>query len=1490
MTTVKELRKLAKGRNIKGYSKMRKADLLRVLNIEPPTKPPTVKDLRKIAKEKNIKGYYKMKKIELIEAIRNYDEILTRTDRSQTINEVFPIEDSFFEPKQNNEKVRPRFVEENFKSRHTQFEIQNEWGIQDLDEFLDIVRKPTFGLLRKWLRLHNGIRANFCVTATYEREGQREIIATEPMHLQTENYIFLPETNLTEMYDNITNDIIGRHDNISENLEGTQWVLVSIDSFRININKYDPLRANSFIELPKTLASKKAIINVKNEEDDKCYLWSILAGLFPVDKNPQRVTQYKKYEHIFDKALEKMEFPMEVQNNNTFVNRVNKLNLIEGGLSVNIYHYNKHYKIYPLSDITKDEKQNHVDLLYLKDDKGNSHYCLIKDLWKLVARQETKNCKKRYLCKMCLNSFPCEKVLSDHKNYCGLNKPAKVVLPNKADNIVEFKNYNHSMKVPFSIEVDFESLIRKLNKIKQLNNKIEELGKKLNKSKEEVEEFESYTIKLQRHLPISFVYHIKYANGEVKPRLFKYSPSENQSICSYFGLDAPKKLYEKLREDALFIAKEYLDKKIKMKELTERQKMEYKCAKNCHICERNLKDDPPIIEKSLRIFKRKIDIISNILLGKNKDLLKKFNEEKIKCDDKDINRFYEEYLIKLKNINLEDENENFLKKLNEEKSKSKINIKLEDKKEKFLKKLNEEKSKSKINKKGYLDTNKEIIDEFYKKYLIKIENEDQKFIEFVEENKRRDQLLAEYSDLIDEIKLEYTNKIDNKMKVHDHDHLTGDFRGAAHSICNINYKVPRFIPIYFHNFSGYDAHLLVKEFGDDYDDIKLIPNNEEKYISFSKVIKYDSGLKNTKGEIIYNNIELRFLDSYKLLPSSLNVLSKNMKRCHFKNLRKWFDKSAPKNLTEMERKYLFKLLSKKLAYPYDYMNSLEKYNEKQLPPKEKFYNILNDEHVNDGEYHYAQEIWKYFNIKNMKEFTMLYNTIDVLLLADIMENFRETSLKIYKLDPAWYYTTPGFAWDCMLKTTKQKLELLTDVDMLLMFERAKRGGISQCSNRYAKANNKYMEKKFNKNKDSVFIQYLDANNLYGWGMCKHLPYGGFEWRNPEYFNEERILKMKEKQKTGYLFEVDLKYPEELHDKHSDLPYCPENVIDDKQLPKLFTTLYDKKKYVLHYLNLKQALEAGLKLEKIHRVIKFDQSDWMKVYIEKNTKLRQEAKNDFEKDFFKLMNNSVFGRTMMNVRKHVDIKLISEGNKYTKYVSKPNFEKSTFFDKNLAAVHMRRTMIKFNQPIYVGVAILDISKTLMYDFYYRLKERYGDKIKLLYTDTDSLIISIKTKDFYEDMKDMIDEFDTSDYKKDNSYGLPQVNKKVLGKFKDEMNGKILEEFIGLASKLYSNKVFASNNDEMKKAKGVKKNIIKNQITHNDYKICLENKITKTVKQKMIRSTKHRIYTIEQNKRGLSSFDDKRCLFDRQTDTLPWGCLLYTSPSPRDRTRSRMPSSA
>jgi len=236
---------------------------------------------------------------------------------------------------------------------------------------------------------------------------------------------------------------------------------------------------------------------------------------------------------------------------------------------------------------------------------------------------------------------------------------------------------------------------------------------------------------------------------------------------------------------------------------------------------------------------------------------------------------------------------------------------------------------------------------------------------------------------------------------------------------------------------------------------------------------------------------------------------------------------------------------------------------------------------------------------------------------------------------------------------------------------------------------------------------------------------------------------------------------------------------------------------------------------------------------------------------------------------VDIKLISKGDKYTKYVSKPNFKKSTFFGKNLSAVEMNKTEINFNQLMYIGICILEISKILMYDYFYKLKERYGDKIKLLYGDTDSLVSEIKTLDLYEDMKANIDEYDRSDYEKHNVYGIPQVNNKVMRKFKDEMNGKIIESFIGLASKSYSIKLFASN-EGIRKAKGVKKNIVENNITHDDYKLCLENNIIcKNVEQIMIRSEKHEISTIKQNKIGLNWFDDKRHLIDGKTDTLAWG---------------------
>ena len=278
----------------------------------------------------------------------------------------------------------------------------------------------------------------------------------------------------------------------------------------------------------------------------------------------------------------------------------------------------------------------------------------------------------------------------------------------------------------------------------------------------------------------------------------------------------------------------------------------------------------------------------------------------------------------------------------------------------------------------------------------------------------------------------------------------------------------------------------------------------------------------------------------------------------------------------------------------------------------------------------------------MGEYHDLYLGSDVLLLADVFESFRKTCLQYYKLDPCHYFTSPGLSWDAMLKMTKTELEFMTDIDMFQFIEKGMHGGVSYIANRYGKANNKYM-KKYNENEPSKYIMYLDANNLYGWAMSQHLPTGNFKSMTDNEIDRLDLGKYKEDGKREFILEVDLEYPKELHDLHNDYPLCPEKVklsndmlsryckrIAEKYdisiglVSKLIPTLKDKNEYVLHYRNLQLYSDLSLKIKKIHRVLKFDQSPWLKQYINFNTEKQKHAKNSFKKDFFKLMNNSVFG--------------------------------------------------------------------------------------------------------------------------------------------------------------------------------------------------------------------------------------------------------------------------
>ena len=303
-------------------------------------------------------------------------------------------------------------------------------------------------------------------------------------------------------------------------------------------------------------------------------------------------------------------------------------------------------------------------------------------------------------------------------------------------------------------------------------------------------------------------------------------------------------------------------------------------------------------------------------------------------------------------------------------------------------------------------------------------------------------------------------------------------------------------------------------------------------------------------------------------------------------------------------------------------------------------------------------------------------------------------LKEYELDPAHFLSLPGLAWQACLKKTNVELELLTEYDMLLMVEEGIRGGICHSIHRYAKVNNKYM-KNYNNNEESSYIQYLDANNR---AMSQKLPVNGFKWINNKEINGDFIKNYDENNDKGYIFEVDVKYPKRLHDLHSDLPFLSERMEINK-CKKLVCNLNNRKKYVAHINTLKQALNHGLKFKKIHRVIEFNQEAWLKPYIDMNTELRKLARNDFEKDLFKLMNNLVFGKTMENIRKHRDIKLVTTDRKRSKLVSEPNYHTISLISEDLSIIEMKKTKVKMNKPIYLGLSILEISKILMYEFWY-----------------------------------------------------------------------------------------------------------------------------------------------------------------------------------------------
>ena len=739
-------------------------------------------------------------------------------------------------------------------------------------------------------------------------------------------------------------------------------------------------------------------------------------------------------------------------------------------------------------------------------------------------------------------------------------------------------------------------------------------------------------------------------------------------------------------------------------------------------------------------------------------------------------------------------------------------------------------------------------------------------------------------------------------KVRDHCHLTGKYRGPAHSKCNINVtqKQSNFIPFIFHNFSNYDCHMFFKKLVDkkkDKVDFDIIPKTNEEYIKVTygcirfidsyrflssgldSLVKtrVDNGnktLKNLKEEIVDNDEILNIVNE--IIENDKTI--KDLKKDYPEEIKK-LEEALLDNMGENDLKILktefrdkWKFLTKKLAYPYEYFNSIDDYK-KPINNLEKkdFFSELKNKCPNDEKIQRTMDIIERFNIKNGKELTEIYLKSDVLLLACVFEKFIKVSINEFGINPLYCVSLPGYTWQCGLRYTRINLQTLQDKDMILLLENNIRGGISSV-----------MGDRYKKSDDNKKILYVDANNLYGHSMSQYLPYDEIKIDNT--LKLEDIMNTADDSDIGYFIEFDLKYSNNIKQKTKNFPFAPMNkkINPDKfsdymkeikpdtyiHFKKVICDWSGKKKYLLHYRMLKFYVRQGMVVDKVHDIISFKQSNWLKKYINFNTMKRNQAVSDFEKDFYKLLNNAFYGKTMENVRNRLKIKFIKKDDyrEIIKQQSKLTFNGIHKSYENCDSYTHKQNEVLMNKPIYLGFSVLELSKLHMYETYYDILQPYfgQENIQLHYIDTDAFILSLKTQNITKDLKYLEEIFDFSNIDKNHDL-FSNKNKKVIGKFKIETPKNIwIDEFICLRSKMYA---FKCGNDSKNKLKGVSKSQSKN-LKFEEYKICLDGEeLENECINYILKSINHNMFMQGIKKTALSIFDDKRCYINN-IENNPW----------------------
>lgn len=693
--------------------------------------------------------------------------------------------------------------------------------------------------------------------------------------------------------------------------------------------------------------------------------------------------------------------------------------------------------------------------------------------------------------------------------------------------------------------------------------------------------------------------------------------------------------------------------------------------------------------------------------------------------------------------------------------------------------------------------------------------------------------------------------------VRDHCHYTGTYLGPACNTCNLARRIRPFLPVLFHNLRRYDLHHVLKHAISrlPHWSLSVIPQSTETFLSLTAYI-------GSQGIIV------RFLDSLQFLSMSLDSVVL----------------SIPSDELTLSKTAFSNDLCTKGVFPYSYVSShnILELKRDQLPPIEVFHDKLQDRvSITPEQYAEACEKWNTYGCETLKDYMMVYLKRDVYLLADVFQHLRRKTLTIDGLEPAHFYSIPGLSWASALKMTNNQVDLLYDSCMYEFFESGLRGGMT------------FINKHMCKQENNTELLYLDINNLYGWALSQMLPCNSFQWCLDREFLaqlvKDLLLMDTENCDIGYVFEVDLAIPNSLHDQFDQLPLAPElKCPPGIKTRKLLLTHEAKHNYVIHFRLLKTFLSLGVEVTKIHRAVSFRQERIFEKYICTNTENRAKATTQFERQFFKLKNNSLYGKTVENVRGRKNIRLCQTAKRLITYSSKVNFHKAVQIDDNLVAAILKREGVFLNKPIYIGQAVLDLSKMRMYDFYYQELQSYArqwsGEINIAACDTDSYFLEIKNIPLHALTQSMMHDglLDTSNYPP-NHLLFSNKNASKVGLCKDESEAKVTYiEWVFLRPKCYSLLTQECQNS-MRKAKGVQQCVVKNRLCHEDYRNQLNPQVAPLpVKVRRIGSINHQLYTFEQSKIALSSLDDKRHWTD-WNDSLAYGhyrlgyatsAILYT----------------